>query len=109
MNNTGISRVLNSATFKMYGNIITAGITGGTFVFFLFSNHMTYLRQQNEDLEKNYKLSQEVEQKKCENEKTQMKIDLESSMLIQYKKFDKDSKESHLFLETMELLSQKGK
>jgi hypothetical protein len=107
MNNTAIRRVLDSPSFKLYSQIIGSAVTGGVFVFWLFSSQLSYLKQQNEDMEKKYKLSQELDQKKCEGEKTELRNRIEGSMLQQYKKFSKDSKESHLFLENMDLLSQK--
>ncbi|OKS84916.1 hypothetical protein [Mucilaginibacter polytrichastri] len=71
-------------------------------------NQIEFYKDQNADLQKKYELIEKTEQKNCENEKSQLKLNIEASMLLQYKKFDKNSKESQLFLETINLLNEKG-
>jgi hypothetical protein len=77
---------------------------GGVFVYFLCSNQLSYLKDRNEDLGKNYELSKELDKKKCELEQKEMKAEIETSMYQQYKKLDSKSKEAALFLETYDLI-----
>jgi hypothetical protein len=103
-----LDNILNSNKFVFYSKLIGCTIAGGSFVLFLMKNQIEFYKDQNTDLQKKYELSQIAEQKNCENEKSQLKISIETSMLLQYKKFDKNSKESQLFLETINLLSEKN-
>ena len=102
-----LGNILNSDKFLFYTKIIGSAISGGTFVVFLMNNQIENYKSQNENLKTKYDLSEKLDAKKCEDEKTLMKINIENSMLLQYKKFSKKSRESKLFLETIDLLNEK--
>jgi len=103
-----IGNILNSHKFLFYSKLLGAAIAGGTFVFFLTKNQVDFYKDQNVSIQNQYNLNEKLDAKKCDDEKAQMKLILENSMLQQYKKFSKDSKESKLFLETIDLLNEKS-
>ncbi|WDF54614.1 hypothetical protein [Mucilaginibacter sp. KACC 22063] len=103
-----LGNILKSHKFLFYSKLGGCLIAGSSFGLFIMKNQIEFYKDQNADLQKKYELIEKTEQKNCENEKSQLKIDIEASMLLQYRKFDKNSKESQLFLETINLLNQKG-
>lgn len=77
-------------------------------MLFLMKNQIEFYKDQNVSMHSQFILNEKLDAKKCEEEKAHLKLSIESSMLQQYKKFSKDSKESKLFLETIDLLNEKN-
>jgi hypothetical protein len=103
-----VGNILTSHKFLFYSKLVGAAITGGTFVYFLTKNQIEFYKDQNISIQNQYTLNEKLDAKRCDDEKAQLKLNIENSMLQQYKKFGKDSKESKLFLETIDLLNEKS-
>jgi hypothetical protein len=104
-----LGTILKSDKFLLYSSIVSSFIAGGAAVFFLTKNQVDYYRAANVDLQTKYEINEKTNLTKCDNEKAELRISIKNTMLEQYQKFDKNSKESQLYLETIDLLNAKSK